>query len=159
MADDTNPTIALDVPSVLRGTAILRDVSERTISRIAAIARPESIDEGDTLYAVGDPARNVYVVARGRLRFTLGGDGQPATSGAIVPPGDILGWAALLVDQPRRIATVAALEQSLILEIEGTLLLTALEDDPRAGFLVMQRLARRITQSFLEQSRLLAGAT
>ena len=137
---------------VLHRTAILEGISEATLQRIAAIGKPQSIDEGETLYSVGDPARSAYIVVSGRLRFPLGGDGRPAASGSIIPAGDILGWAALLVDQPRRIATVVALEPCRLLAIEGKALLKLLEDDPRAGFLVMQRLAKMITQSFLEQS-------
>jgi CRP-like cAMP-binding protein len=148
-----------NVPSVLRQADILRGISEACLQAIAAVAHPLAVEEGDLLYSVGDPARCVYVVASGRLRFTLGGDGRPAARGTIIPSGDILGWAALLVDQPRRIATVAALEPCHLLEIEGKVLLRVLEDDPRAGFLVMQRLARMITQSFLEQSEMLSSAT
>jgi CRP-like cAMP-binding protein len=62
-------------------------------------------------------------------------------------------------DPPRRIATVIALEECRLLDIDGEAFLQILNQDPRAGFLVMQRLARMITQSFLEQSALLNGAT
>ena len=99
------------------------------------------------------------MVGAGRLRFILGGDGRPAAQGTIIRPGDILGWAALLGNQPRRIATVIALEKCRLLDIDGEALLRILEQDPRAGYLVMQRLAKMITQSFLEQSALLNGAT
>jgi CRP-like cAMP-binding protein len=99
------------------------------------------------------------VVAAGRLRFILGGDARPAAQGTIIRAGDILGWAALLGNQPRRIATVIALEQCRLLDIDGDALLRSLDRDPRAGYLVMQRLANMITQSFLEQSALLNGAT
>jgi CRP-like cAMP-binding protein len=138
--------------SILRNTPILQGVSATTIAKIAAIADPLAVDEGEILYSLGDPARSAYIVISGRLRFTLGGDGRPEASGSIIPPGDILGWAALLVDQPRRIATVMALEPCRLLTIDGKALLQLLDDEPRAGFLVMQRLAKMITQSFLEQS-------
>jgi CRP-like cAMP-binding protein len=142
----------------LRSTEILRGVSDATLTRIAAAAIPQSVAEGETLYSVGDPARSVYVVAAGRLRFILGADGRPAAQGTVIPTGDILGWAALLINQPRRIASVIALEDCLLLEIQGEALLRTLENDPRAGFIVMQRLAKMITQSFLEQSALLQNA-
>src|SRR6266852_7641090 len=144
---------------VLRSTAILNGVSDSTIGNIATLAKPQTVEEGETLYAVGDPARSAYVVGEGRLRFILGGDGRPAAQGTIIPAGDILGWAALLGNQPRRIATVIALEKCRLLDIEGEALLRILDQDPRAGYLVMARLARMITQSFLEQSALLNGAT
>jgi CRP-like cAMP-binding protein len=143
---------------ILRSTGILRGVSHPTIDRIAAIAKPLAVDEGEMLYSVGDPARSAYVVASGRLRFSLGGDGRPSAGGTIIAAGDILGWAALLGNQPRRIATVIALEPCRLLDIEGEALLQILEQEPRAGYLVMQRLAKMITQSFLEQSALLNGA-
>jgi CRP-like cAMP-binding protein len=145
--------------AILRSTEILHGAADPTIRKIAAVAKPQNVEEGDTLYSVGDPARSAYVVAAGRLRFILGGDGRPAAQGTIIPAGDILGWAALLGNQPRRIATVVALERCRLLDIDGEALLRILEQDPRAGFLVMQRLARMITQSFLEQSALLNGAT
>jgi CRP-like cAMP-binding protein len=149
----------VDALEVLRATEILRGISSPTLQRIADVAKPQSIDEGETLYSVGDPARSAYVVAAGRVRFILGGDGRPAAQGTVVPAGDILGWAALLGNQPRRIATVVALEDCRLLDIDGEALLRILDQDPRAGYLVMQRLAKMITQSFLEQSALLDGAT
>ncbi len=144
---------------VLRSTAILNGVSDSTIGNIATLAKPQTVEEGETLYSVGDPARSAYVVGTGRLRFILGGDGRPAAQGTIIRPGDILGWAALLGNQPRRIATVIALEKCRLLDLDGEALLRLLDQDPRAGYLVMQRLANMITQSFLEQSALLNGAT
>jgi CRP-like cAMP-binding protein len=137
----------------------MRGIGTSTLEAIAAAAMLKMVEEGETLYSVGDPVRSVYVVAAGRLRFILGGDGRPAAQGTIIRAGDILGWAALLGDQPRRIATVMALEECRLLEIEGEALLGILDRDPRSGYLVMQRLARMITQSFLEQSALLKGAT
>ena len=52
-----------------------------------------------------------------------------------------------------------ALEKCRLLDIDGEALLRILDQDPRGGYLVMQRLAKMITQSFLEQSALLNGAT
>jgi CRP-like cAMP-binding protein len=144
---------------VLGSTEIMRGIGTSTLKAIAAAAMLKMVEEGETLYSVGDPVRSVYVVAAGRLRFILGGDGRPAAQGTIIRAGDILGWAALLSDQPRRIATVMALEECRLLEIEGEALLGILDRDPRSGYLVMQRLARMITQSFHEQSALLKGAT
>ena len=129
-----------ETADVLGSTEILRGIGNSTLKAIAAAAMQKMVEEGETLYSVGDPVRSVYVVAAGRLRFILGGD-------------------ALLGDQPRRIATVMALEECRLLEIEGEALLGILDRDPRSGYLVMQRLARMITQSFLEQSTLLKGAT
>src|ERR1043166_2227336 len=108
MSTRTKNGATSDLTAILKRTDMLHGVSDQTIDRIAAIARPQTIEEGEVLYAVGDPARSAYVVAEGRLRFTLGGDGRPAAKGSIIAAGDILGWAALLADQPPRLATAAA---------------------------------------------------
>jgi CRP-like cAMP-binding protein len=149
----------IDNVEILRATDILQGVSSEILQRLARLARPQTVEEGETLYAVGDPARSAYVVAEGRLRFILGADGRPAAQGTIIAAGDILGWAALLGDQPRRIATVIALEDCRLLDIDGEALLNILDGEPRSGYLVMRRLARMITQSFLEQSAMLEGVT
>src|ERR1700730_18634669 len=128
MAQDKTTLGDGDAASILRDTPILQGVSAATIAKIAAIADPLAVDEGETLYSLGDPARSAYVVISGRLRFTLGGDGRPEASGSIIPPGDILGWAALLVDQPRRIATGVTLEPCRLLAIDRKALLKLLGD-------------------------------
>lgn len=142
--------------AVLRGTALLADVGDRTLAKIAQATRRRSYEEGDTVYEMGDPVENLYFVAAGKLRFALGGGSRIEGGGSVILPGDILGWAALVADLPRRIATVVSLDQSELLEIGGTAFLDILAGDPRAGFLVMQRLARMIAQTFLEQSRRLS---
>ncbi len=61
----------------------------------------------------------------------------------------VFGWAALVEDQPRRIATAVCLEPSSVLAIRGDKLLDVFEKDPRAGFLVMRRIAAMIARNFM----------
>ena len=75
---------------VLGSTEIMRGIGTSTLEAIAAAAMQKMVEEGETLYSVGDPVRSVYVVAAGRLRFILGGDGRPAAQGTIIRAGDIL---------------------------------------------------------------------
>jgi toluene monooxygenase system ferredoxin subunit len=145
-----------EILDALGRTALLHDVKAETMRKIAAIARWVSCEDGDALYEMGDQARNLYVVVAGRLRFTFGGGSRIEGEGSVIVPGDTLGWAALVADLPRRIATVVGLERSRLLEIEGRALLRIFDADPAAGYLVMQRLTKMITQNFLEQSRRLS---
>jgi toluene monooxygenase system ferredoxin subunit len=55
--------------------------------------------------------------------------------------GEVFGWAALLEGTPARIASARALENSVVLRINGKRALKLLESDPAAGYLVMRRLA------------------
>ena len=60
--------------------------------------------------------------------------------------GEVFGWAALLENQPRRIARATCLEPSQLLRIDGRQTLALLESDPASGYLVMRRLSSLIAR-------------
>ena len=60
--------------------------------------------------------------------------------------GEVFGWAALLDNQPTRIATARVLEQSALLRINGKAALKILETDPASGYVVMRRLSALIAR-------------
>jgi CRP-like cAMP-binding protein len=99
---------------------------------------------------MGDAADSAFVVATGRVRFTLGVGNRPGSGGSIMTSRMTFGWAALVDEHPRRVATASCLEPSLLLAIDGRRLLSILEQDTTAGFLVMRRLAAMIARNFLE---------
>jgi len=60
--------------------------------------------------------------------------------------GEVFGWAALLENQPQRIASARALENSTLLRLNGREVLKLLESDSASGFLVMRRLSGLIAR-------------
>ena len=156
------PPIVLDpgAGNVLGSTEILRGIGNSTLRAIAAAAMQKMVEEGETLYSVGDPVNQRYMwsrpVAYGSFSEAMAGRRLRARSFA---PVTFSAWAALLGDQPRRIATVMALEECRLFEIEGEALLGILERDP------CLRLSRHAASrpddhaKLLEQSALLKGAT
>lgn len=148
----------MDIKASLSTTSVLEGVPPATLAAIERIARPLAFEDGDVVYQLGDPARDIYVVVAGRLRFSIGVGNRPDGSGSVMKPGDLLGWAALIEDQPRRIATATCLEDTALIAIDGGQLLRILEAEPRAGYQVMRRLCKMIAQSFMEQSALLNSA-
>jgi CRP-like cAMP-binding protein len=148
----------MDVQTSLAHTALFAGLSTDTYAALARIASPIRFEEGDVVYRIGDPARDVYVVVEGRIRFTIGVGNRPDSGGSMFGPGDVLGWAALLEDQPRRIATAVCMENSSLVALGGAALFEVFDRDPRSGYLVMRRLARMIAKDFLEQSAMLNSA-
>lgn len=148
----------MDIKASLSTSPLLAGVPAATLAAIAQIARPLAFEDGDVVYQLGDPARDIYVVVGGRLRFSIGVGNRPDASGSVIKPGDLLGWAALIEDQPRRIATATCLEDTALIAIDGAQLLRILETDPAAGYQVMRRLCKMIAQSFMEQNALLNSA-
>jgi toluene monooxygenase system ferredoxin subunit len=131
--------------SPLWQTDLLKGVAEGTLEAIAGLARSQTFEEGSVIYKPGDPAEDLCVLASGRIQFTIGRDDRMSPAGFSLRVGEVFGWAALLDDQPARIATATCLERSTVLLIHGRELLAVLEGDPAAGYLVMRRLASLIT--------------
>lgn len=134
----------------LRGASLFEGISEAALEAISGITARRNYEEGDSVYELGDDAAEVYVVESGRVRFSLGVGNRAGVSGSIITRGQIFGWAALLDDQPRRVATASCLENSTVLVIDGRQLLETFESDTAAGYLVMRRLAAMIAANFME---------
>jgi CRP-like cAMP-binding protein len=139
----------MNVTDALAKAELFRDLSAASLARVAALAHSKSLEEGDAVYTLGDDAEHLFVLTDGRVRFSLGVGNRPQGSGSIIEPISVFGWAALLEDQPRRLATATCLEDSSVLAISGVALLQAFESDQAAGFRVMRRLATMITRDFL----------
>ena len=148
----------MDIQASLRKTSLLSDLPPATYAAMTRIARRVHCDEGDILYNIGDPARDVFVTVSGRVRFTIGVGNRPESGASIFSAGDTIGWAALLEDQPRRIATAVCLEDSDLLALDGAQLLAIFDSQPDAGYLVMRRLAKWIARDLLGQTAMLNSA-
>ena len=141
---------ALDKVNALGRAELFQGVDEKTLKEIAEVSTIREYEEGDVLYRLGDDADDVYVLVSGRVRFTLGVGNRGQTSGSIMSGRMVFGWAALVDDQPRRVATAECLEDSVVLAISGVGLKAALEKHPPSGFLVMRRLAAMIARNFMD---------
>ena len=131
--------------SPLRQTELFKGVAEGTLEAVVRVARSQTFEEGRVIYKPGDPADDLCVLESGRVQFTIGHDDRTSPAGFSIRVGEVFGWAALLDNQPNRIATATSLERSTVLLINGRELLKVLESDPAAGYLVMRRLASLIT--------------
>ena len=128
---------------------LFQGLSAATLDAIAALSRTRDYDEGESVYRFGDDALDVYVLVNGRVRFSLGVGNRPGEGHSVFTSRMVIGWAALVTNQPRRIATAACLEPTRLLAISGKELLDVLEANPADGFIVMKRLAAMITRNFM----------
>jgi toluene monooxygenase system ferredoxin subunit len=133
-------------PSALRLAELFAGISDATLEQLIGIATSETLDAGSTLYNVGDPAEDVYVLESGRINFVIGREDRTTAAGFALRKGEVFGWNALLEHYPHRIAAASCLEKSTLLKINGKKMLQVLESDPAAGFLVMRRLSSLINR-------------
>lgn len=132
--------------SAVRQTELFAGISDATADAIERLARSQNFEAGSVIYGPGDPAEDLCVLESGRVQFVVGRDDRTTPAGFSLRVGEVFGWAALVADQPFRIARATCLEGAAVLLINGVELLKLLEGDPAAGYLVMRRLASLITQ-------------
>ncbi|MBI2311854.1 MAG: cyclic nucleotide-binding domain-containing protein [Betaproteobacteria bacterium] len=133
-------------PNALKMAELFAGINGQTLEGIIAIARREEYDEGTTLYRVGDPVEDLYVLESGRVNFVIGREDRTTPAGFMLRKGEVFGWAALLDNQPQRIAAATCLEKSSLLRVNGREVLKLLEADPASAFAVMRRLAALVTR-------------
>lgn len=132
--------------SALKVSELFAGISDGTLDRLNQIARREERESGSTLYNIGDPIDDLYILESGRVEFLIGRDDRTSAAGFMLRKGEVFGWAALVEHQPRRIAKAACLERSALLRLNGEETLKILESDPVSGYLVMRKLSSLITR-------------
>ena len=118
-------------------------------ARIAALSTLKSFPQDTSIYLVGDPVEDFYVLADGTVRFTLGLGKRETSAGEIIRRGDVFGWAALVEGHSRRIATAYCLTACAVIAIPGSQLLELMEHDHSLGYALMKQLAALLTSELV----------
>ncbi len=132
--------------SALNAAELFAGITGQTLKAITELAKKEEFDAGCALYGVGNPADDFFILESGRVEFLIGRDERVSPAGFMLRKGEVFGWAALLDNQPRRIARATCLERSQVLRINGREALRVLEGDPASGYVVMRRLSSLIAR-------------
>ncbi|MBC2759842.1 Rieske 2Fe-2S domain-containing protein [Thiobacillus sp.] len=104
--------------SALKAAQLFMDISGDTLQQLDLLARREKYETGSTLYNIGDPTDDLYILESGRVEFLIGRD----------------------------VAKATCLEDSVLLRLNGEETLKVLESDPASGYLVMRKLSTLITR-------------
>jgi toluene monooxygenase system ferredoxin subunit len=132
--------------SALNVGELFNGIAGATLEALARLAKREEFAEGSVIYRPGDPADDFFVLDSGRVEFQIGRDARANRAGFMLKKGELFGWAALLDNQPQRIAGARALEKSVLLRVNGRQALKLLESDPASGLVVMRRLSALIAR-------------
>lgn len=136
------------VIKLLRNTVIFHSLPDAVLAQIAGIATIERVPKGQVVYQVGEPAKDLYVVASGQVRHALGPGAQATVLVKVLGEGDVIGWAALLRDRSRRLAKTTALDDTELLRIGADRLMEVLGEHPDAARDVLERCAKMIIEDF-----------
>ena len=134
---------------VLGRARFFSGLDRRRVARVAALGRTEQYPADTRIYSLGDPAGDFYVLADGRVRFTLGVGRHEASAGEINRCGDVFGWAALVETTQRRIATACALTVCEVVAIRTESLTAYMASDPKVGYHLMKQLVVLLTSDLV----------
>jgi len=113
------------IPECLRESPLFRSLSAGEIERLAASFAEVSLDDGETIFAAGDPADALFVVLAGTV--TLHGDARQSPRAlARLERGDFFGEMGLF-EGGRRGVTACATGPGVVLRIDRDDLLAFLE--------------------------------
>jgi len=141
-----NGDIYVSVPSALKLASIFEGISDEAQSALSVLAREETFAAGATVYDVGDPVEDLYILENGRVEFVLGREDRTSPGGFMIRKGELFGWAALVAEQPRRIARATCKEDSTLMVLNGREVRAILGERPVDGYKVMNNLVHLITR-------------
>ena len=96
---------------------LVAGVPEEEVRRLISVARRRAFSRGEVVFHRDDPADSLHLVQKGRFAIRIMTPlGETATI-AVRGPGDSFGEMALVDENARRSATVAALEEAETLAI------------------------------------------
>lgn len=103
-------------------------------------------DRGQTLFYEGHRASLVYSIYSGRVRLFKIGRKDEETTIRLLGPGDIVGYRAMLANEPYA-ATAEAVEASTVCAISQETIFSLLRQSPELAFEMLARLARELRTS------------
>ena len=85
--------------------------------------------KGQNVFSQGDPANEVFYIQKGKLKVTVISEQGKEAVVAILAAGDFFGEACL-AGQAQRIASVAAITESVIVRLEKTAIVRVIHQEP-----------------------------
>ena len=128
---------------------LFKGMSQEVIEEIYNNTFEESYEEGTSLFKEGDPAKNFYILAAGKVKLTIGEEGY--ITHLVSNPGEAFGWSSL-VEHGFYTASAECSVPTKLLRIGKKELDKTFEKHPGTGLVFFKRLAavvgRRLMNSY-----------
>ncbi len=135
---------ASDVFDVVRPHHLFAGLDDRQFDRLCARLRERSLENGQALFHRGDPAREFYVVVRGRIElFQVSRDGNEKII-EVVSPGQAFAEAVAFMDRGQYPINARALSATRLIGIDIATYLSIIREDPDACLRLLADISRRL---------------
>jgi CRP-like cAMP-binding protein len=142
MREDELPPVD---PAFLRETPIFGSLPEHVLTRLVGVIRVVSAETGSQIFAEGDVARCMFVVAEGALEICKRGRNGAEFCLAVLGRGACVGEMSL-IDIQSRSATARALSTTLLYVLNQAEIAKLYETDLEVYVLLISNIAREISR-------------
>lgn len=133
--------------------ALFRNLPEELLTKVAALGEEETFSQGDIVFREGEQADKLHFLLNGEivLKVKLTSRPESISVSVVSQPHESFGWSGIV---PPFLYTASAVCETdcKILTIPGDGFMKLLNENPVAGFTVMQRLTELVA-SRLRNSR------
>lgn len=126
--------------AVLEKVTLFADLEPRYLELLAGCASNVRFESGETIYRQGDPADRFWVVRHGRVALDMYVPQRGPVTIQTLIEGDLLGWSWLVPPYQRNLDAHAQVLTRAI-ALDASCLRGKCAEDPRLGFLMMQKFA------------------
>ena len=135
----------------LRRVPILAALKEEHLDMLGKLANRRTFNPGEAIIRQGDPGAGLFVIIEGSVEVTYRErPTRPEISLNTLSKGEFFGEMSLIDGYPRS-ATVTALEETQVVELDRWVFLDALRREPNIAVAMLPILTRRI-RSLQEQT-------
>ena len=128
------------IEQLLAENPFFAGLDDETLATIAGCAQNVHCREGETLFRADDRADQCFVLRTGRVALEIVDSGGHGMIVDTVPAGDLVGLAWLVAPY-RWDLDARAVEPVNAVAFDATCLRTKCDNDPRVGYLLMERVA------------------
>jgi CRP-like cAMP-binding protein len=142
-----------DTTALLASTEIFRTLDPESLAALAAGTRERRLRAGEEVVRQGERGSSLFIIQQGLLEVRVEAGGISPKVAPYLRPGDFFGEMALLTGAPRS-ATVSAVTDSIVCELEKSVLTPVLQRRPT----LTQELARKVSEHRLATQQVLGAA-
>lgn len=145
---DNKPSNVIDIVASLRKVAVLKQLDDATLMKVAELCTVRDIERGEQLLAEGETADEFFIAIHGRFIVFSG-----KTAIAEIAPGEPIGEMAFFSGEPRS-ASVFAARRSQVLVLTRQIYDVLVRNVPELPSSIIRALAHRITAANTRSSTL-----
>lgn len=130
--------LTLEKVIILKSVEIFRALPEEHLVELAGILKAREVHAGETIIREGDVGTSMFILVEGRVRVH-----RQQKEVAILGNREVFGELAALDPEPRS-ASITALEETVLFELDGAALYELMADHIEAARGIIRVLCRRL---------------